>query len=258
MNEIENKKILPVVPVLANYKEFKDNITAVLVKLSEIKELTEDNKKEVKTAIAEINKTKDRISRYRIDETAKFMEYIDPYIEQCKELEKLCNDGVAGIKEKVKELEEKERADKMDTLKKLFDFMMEQCIYRNILNFNMFFEASMANKSTSLTVVEKQLGDWISDRTRDIDFIKTNTDDADAIIAIYLQNGLKLTLAIETYQARYKSEAEIKAMIATEEAPKVTFEKKIDVTVKIKQLPQSKVKALQAFLDGLGVEWEIA
>ena len=245
-------------PVLANYKEFKDNITAVLVKLSEIKELTEDNKKEVKTAIAEINKTKDRISRYRIDETAKFMEYIDPYIEQCKELEKLCNDGVAGIKEKVKELEEKERADKMDTLKKLFDFMMEQCIYRNILNFNMFFEASMANKSTSLTVVEKQLGDWISDRTRDIDFIKTNTDDADAIIAIYLQNGLKLTLAIETYQARYKSEAEIKAMIATEEAPKVTFEKKIDVTVKIKQLPQSKVKALQAFLDGLGVEWEIA
>ena len=261
---VENKTILPVVPVLTEYHEFKKNITSVITKLNTITELTEDNKKEVKTVIAEMNKTKERISRYRIDETAKFLEYINPYIEQCKELEKLCTDGMAQIKTKVTELEEAERKQKIETVHKLFDFCLEACPYRNLLKFEMFFEQSMGNKSTSLTVIENQLKEWIEARTSDFNFIKKNADEAEAIIAIYLQNGLKLTNAIETHQERYKSEAEIQAMIAVEQqsisqAPtsKPSFEKKLDITVKIKQLPQSKVKALQAFLDGLGVEFEV-
>jgi len=259
----ENKTILPVVPVLTEYHEFKKNITSVIIKLNKITELTEENKKEVKTVIAEMNKTKERISRYRIDETNKFLEYINPYIEQCKELEKLCTDGMAQIKTKVTELEESERKQKVETVHKLFDFCLESCPYRNLLKFEMFFEQSMGNKSASLTVIETQLKEWIEVRTSDFNFIKKNADDAEAIIAIYLQNGLKLTAAIETHQERYKSEAEIQAMIAVEQEPtqvlasKPSFEKKLDITVKIKQLPQSKVKALQAFLDGLGVEFEV-
>lgn len=255
----ENKTILPVVPVLTEYHEFKKNITSVITKLNKITELTEENKKEVKTVIAEMNKTKERIARYRIDETNKFLEYINPYIEQCKELEKLCIDGMSQIKTKVTELEESERKQKVETVHKLFDFCLEACPYHNLLKFEMFFEQNMGNKSTSLTVIETQLKEWIEARTSDFNFIKKNADDAEAIIAIYLQNGLKLTAAIETHQERYKSEAEIQAMIAVEEKPQVadSFEKKLDITVKIKQLPQSKVRALQAFLDGLGVEFEV-
>ena len=85
----ETKKLLPQVPVLTEYKMVKDELKSRIKKLNEITVLTEDNKKEVKSAISEINKVKDRVSRFRIDETAKFLEYINPYIEQCKELEKL-------------------------------------------------------------------------------------------------------------------------------------------------------------------------
>lgn len=93
----ETKKLLPQVPVLTEYKMVKDELKSRIKKLNEITALTEDNKKEVKSAISEINKVKDRVSRFRIDETAKFLEYINPYIEQCKELEKLCTEGVIQI-----------------------------------------------------------------------------------------------------------------------------------------------------------------
>ena len=258
----ETKKLLPQVPVLTEYKMVKDELTTRLKTLNAIEELTEDNKKNVKTAIAEINKVKDRISRFRIDETNKFLEYINPCVEQCKELEQLCVEGVSQIKAKVSDLEKKEKEQKKDTISKLFEFSMDACVYRNLLKFEMFFEDGMANKSSSLTVIENQLNDWVAQRVSDLDFIKKNTDEAEAIIAVYLQNGLKLTSAIETHQERYKSEAEIQAMIHSEVRPvggfsSSSFEKKIDVTFKISQLPQSKVKALQSFLDGLGVEWEI-
>ena len=194
------------------------------------------------------------------------MEHISSYVDQCKELEKLCTEGMAQIKTKVSELEESERKQKIETVRQLFSFKMDACQYRAILNFDMFFEQSMSNKSTSLTVIENQLTEWVSTRISDLDFIKKNADEADSIIAIYLTNGLKLTAAIESHQERYRSESEIKAMIAVEapaqatvEAPKasVSFEKKIDITVTIKQLPQSKVKALEAFLNGLGVSLEV-
>lgn len=261
----ETKKLLPQVPVLTEYKLVKDELKLRIKKLNEITVLTEDNKKEVKSAISEINKVKDRVSRFRIDETAKFLEYINPYIDQCKELEKLCVEGVSTIKSKVTELEEAEKKQKAETVKQLFLFALEPCPYKSILSFDMFFEPSMSNKTSSLTVIENQLNEWIAARTSDLDFIKKNADEADAIIAIYLTNGLKLTAAVESHQERYRSEAEIKAMISAE-APQVSanvpktsmsFEKKVDITVSIKQLPQSKVKALQSFLDGLGVDWEV-
>ena len=53
---------------------------------------------------------------------ALVLKYIEPYVAQCKELEKMCVDGVATIKAKVSELEEIERNNKIDTLKKLFEF----------------------------------------------------------------------------------------------------------------------------------------
>ena len=261
----ETKKLLPQVPVLTEYAMVKDELKLRIKKLNEITDLTEDNKKEVKSAISEITKVKDRVSRFRIDETAKFLEYINPYIEQCKELEKLCVEGVSTIKAKVTELEDKEKKQKAETVKQLFLFAIDACPYKSLLNIDMFFEPSMSNKTSSLTVIENQLNEWIKTRTSDLDFINKNADEAEAIIAIYLTNGLKLTAAIESHQERYRSEAEIKAMISAEapqtstNAPRgsVSFEKKVDITVKITQLPQSKVKALQSFLDGLGVDWEV-
>jgi len=258
----ENIKLLPEVPVLKEYQLVKDELIIRIDKLNKIITLTEDNKKDVKAAIVEMNKIKDRISRFRIDETAKFLEYINPCVNQCKELEKLCVDGCAQVKAKVSELEELEKQQKIGTLKKLFEFALEPCPFRNLLKFEMFFEQSMSNKTSSITVIESQLKEWIANRTSDIEFINNNTDEAQVIIAIYLKNGFRLTTAIETHQEIYKNESEIKAMISSEDSmlaavSKPTFEKKMDIKVSIKDLPKSKVKALESFLNGLGVDWEI-
>lgn len=261
MAENENEKLLPSVPVLSEYAVVKQELTTKIDKLNSIEHLTEENKKEVNNGIAEINKVKDRISRYRIDETNRFLAYIQPYIDKCKELEKLCTNGLSKIKSKVKELEDKERQDKISDIKVLFNFTVEQdyTSLQNILKFEMFFEDKFANKTSSMTMIEKLLKEWLQSKSSDIKFIKNSTDEPEAILAIYLGNGLKLTDAIEEYQKRFASEAEIKAAIATERTKPVvnTFEKKLDIIVKIKQLPKSKVAALQSFLDGLGVEFEV-
>lgn len=256
----ENEKLLPSIPVLNEYMIIKQELTAKIEKLNLITVLTEDNKKEVKNGIAEINKVKERISRYRIDETNRFLAYIQPYVDKCKELEKLCDTGLSSIKAKVKELETQEKENKTKDIQKMFEFVVEQDHpeLKSLLKFEMFFIDKYANKTSSMTMIEKELKEWLAQRASDIKFIKNNIDEPEVILNIYLSNGLKLTSAIEEHQKRYASEAEIKAAIAKEEAKPATntFEKKIDIQITIKQLPKSKVAALQSFLDGLGVEFE--
>lgn len=258
---MEERKLLPEVPVLVEYTQVKNELMARIDKLNAITVLTEENKKEVKTSIAEINKVKDRISRYRIDETNKFMEYINPYVVKCKELEKLCVDGVANIKAKVSELEEQERQYKIDTIRKMFEFQMEDSKFSNLLKFELFFEKSMANKGATITQLEKKCQEWRELKEQDLKFIKSNTDEPEAVMTIYLRNGLNLPNAINEYQERFKSESEIKAQIAVEQAEqttqKQTFEKCIDIRITIKQLPKSKVSALQSFLDSLKIDFEV-
>lgn len=257
MSEDENK-LLPQLPVLDEYNAVKTELEAKIEKLNSITELTEENKKEVKTGIAEINKVKERISRYRINETNKFMEYIKPYVDKCKELEKLCDTGLADIKQKVKDLENAEKALKQKTVAQAFELFMATKDYSNFLKFEMFFDEKMCNKTVSLNVIQNQLETWYNQRKADIDFIKKQVDDCDKVISIYLNNGLNLTQAIETYQSQIKSEAEIAAAMASEQAiATVSFEKKIDIVVKIKQLPKSKGAALEQFLNSLGVEFTV-
>lgn len=250
------QKLLPQVPVLTEYKLVKDELKARLDRLNAIEVLTEENKKEVKNSIAEINKVKDRIARYRIDNQNEFLKYIEPYVAQCKELEKMCTDGVATIKAKVSELEEQERQNKIENIKRLFEFRTENSTqYYKVLTFDMFFEKSMANKSTSLNVIENEMTKWIEEKDKDLKFIERRTDEPSAIMSIYLNNGLKLTEAIDTYQERFKTESEIKAMIAVEESKTKAepLEKTLDIVLSIYKLPKSKVGALQGFLDNLGV-----
>ena len=188
------------------------------------------------------------------------MAYIQPYVDKCKELENLCDTGLSSIKAKVKELEAQEKENKTKDIQKMFEFVIEQDHpeLESLLKFEMFFIDKYANKTSSMTIIEKELKEWLAQRASDIKFIKNNTDEPEVILNIYLSNGLKLTTAIEEHQKRYASEAEIKAAIAKEEAKPATntFEKKIDIQITIKQVPKSKVAALQSFLDGLGVEFE--
>lgn len=257
MPEDENK-LLPQVPVLSEYDVVKTELETKIEELNSITELSEKNKKEVKTGIAEINKVKERISRYRIDETNKFLKYIQPYIDKCKELEKLCDTGLADIKQKVKDLENAEKALKKETVLKAFELFMTTKDYSNSLKFEMFFDEKMCNKNVSLNVIQNRLEAWYNQCRSDIGFIKKQTDDSDKVISIYLKNGLNLTQAIETYQSQIKSEAEITAMMASDTAAtSETFEKKINIVVTIKQLPKSKGAALEQFLNSLGVEFTV-
>lgn len=255
----KQENLLPDIPDLTEYQLVKNEIESKIIKINSITQLTEENKKIAKNGIAELNKVKDRISRYRIDETNKFLAYIQPYVDKCKELEKLCVDGVADIKIKIKQLEDEEKKQKKISISRLFDFAVEQD-YTDIkpfLKFEMFFEDKMANKSTSLTVVEKELNDWLSKKASDINFIKNNVDEPSAVLEIYLKNGQNLTSAIEEYQSRFVTENEIKAMIADEKSSTNTFEKRLNVVVRIKQLPKSKATALQSFLNSLNVDFEV-
>ena len=143
------------------FDTLSDRLQEIIKKTSGNAELTEENKKEVKTGIAEINKVKERISRYRIDETNRFLEYIQPYVDKCKELEKLCDTGLAGIKQKVKDLENAEKALKKETVSKAFELFMATKDYSNFLKFEMFFDEKMCNKSVSLNAVADTIIDMI-------------------------------------------------------------------------------------------------
>ena len=254
----QEKKLLPQTPVLTEYLQVKEEIENRVNKYKDLKVITEDNKKEIKNSIAELNKVKQRIARYRIDNTDAFMEYIKPFVEQCKELENLCDSGTAEIKQLLADYENSEKKQKEETINKLFNFNMECCPFKELLKFEMFFDLKMANKTANLNIVEKELKEWISKRTEELNFINSNCDEPVKVIAIYLKNEFNLTGAIQEYQDQFKTEAQIEAIKA--QAVKTvhsSFERKINLKIIINFLPQSKAGALESFLKSLNVDYKV-
>lgn len=254
-------QIVPIIPTLVEYEQVKAEINAKIENLNKYEILTAENEKEAKAAIAELNKVKDRISRYRIDNTNQFLEYINPYINACKELEALCTDGVATVKAKINELETKAKNEKTESIKKLFNFLCEENSFlrKGLIKFEMLFDLKWANKTASLTIIEKELRTKLELICKDIDYITSNCDEPDVIIPIYLEKNFNLSDALQTYQSRFVSSSEIKGMIAAEKQEKIknTVEKKLDLRITVKQLTKTQAEGLNQFLKNMNVEFNI-
>lgn len=198
-----------------------ENIKNKALKLSEnlkTVEVSEENIKESKKLIAEVNKDVKKLEDYRIKVKKEMLKPYNDFEIQVKEIVKIVKEADEYVRSQIRELEEIERENKKAIVKEMFENKAKHYDFNEIITFDKFFKESMSNKTTSLDKIENELSEWLEQRKMDIEVIKSLKDDE--VLKEYLET-FNLALAIENAKVKEEENKKIEeVMKKTEKSSK--------------------------------------
>lgn len=137
-----------------NYEELKSEVKATLESYKGL-QLTDDNKSEIKSKKAELNKVSKNLNDERIRIKSDFIKPLELFESQVKEITTLIKDAVETLDTQVKQQENQEKKEKEDRLRKHFDEF--KALHENI-DFVAFEDV---NLNITLSASENKLKDEI-------------------------------------------------------------------------------------------------
>ena len=143
-------------PIEWNYEALK---TELLTKLEDYKHLqyTTDQIPTAKADRAALNSLKKALNEERIRREREFLEPFNQFKSQVKELCDLIDEPVKLIDAQVKEVENKEKEDKREQCRKIFDDMASFPGKPDWLKFEQIFNEKWLNKTTSIKSVTDEI-----------------------------------------------------------------------------------------------------
>lgn len=158
--------------------------------------VTEDNVKEQKKLLAKVNKSIKNLNDRRIEIKKEIMKPYDEFAEQIKDIETVVKKADTRLRNQVRELEEIERSDKKGKILTLWEEKIEVSPYKNILNFEHWFEERHLNKSLSMNKVEIDLDNWLVEVEKNLDYLNELEEYKEVAINEYLKDfDLAITLS---------------------------------------------------------------
>lgn len=198
-----------------------ENIKNKALKLSEnlkTVEVSEENIKESKKLIAEVNKDVKKLEDYRIKVKKEMLKPYNDFEIQVKEIVKIVKEADEYVRSQIRELEEIERENKKAIVKEMFENKAKHYDFNEIITFDKFFKESMSNKTTSIDKIENELSEWLEQRKMDIEVIKSLKHDE--VLKEYLET-FNLALAIENAKVKEEENKKIEeVMKKTEKSSK--------------------------------------
>lgn len=181
-------------------------------------EVSEENIKESKKLIAEVNKDIKKLEDYRIKVKKEMLKPYNDFEVQVKEIVKIVKEADEYVRSQIKELEEVERENKKALVKEMFENKIKHYDFNKMITFNNFFKENMANKTTSLEKIENELSEWLEQRKMDIQIIKNLRDSE--VLKEYLET-FNLALAIENAKVKEEKNKKVEeVMKKTEKSSK--------------------------------------
>lgn len=171
--------------------------------------LTDNNVKDVKKDLAAARKLTDGLDQKRIQiKNAILADYVE-FESQVKELQAIVKDAESSLRSKVKELEERERENKKAQILDIWNKRYPMYQISEMLAVNDTFERWLTpqhlNKSTSMKSVEKEMTEWLENRDKDIESLRSMDDE---YLVEYL-GCLDLPAAISAVNSRNEIRSEI-------------------------------------------------
>lgn len=187
-------------------------------------EVTEENVKDSKRLVADTRKVVNGLKDKRI---AIKKEILKPYLvfeSQVKELENIVDDADRIVRNQIREIEEKQRDAKRTAVEELWRKRLLQ--YPSLAQIpdlmEKWFPGWVLNKTASMSSIEKDMTEFMEDRTKDIETIQTMEDSAE-LLTEYI-NVLYLPEAIRRVQSRKEAEKVVQQINAEEDRePEMTF-----------------------------------
>lgn len=171
--------------------------------------LTEDNVKEVKGTLADARKLVNALEDRRKAIKKEVMAPYKAFEAQVKEITGIIDEADAALRSQVRQLEEKERAEKEAKLMQLWDLRIMHYSFNRFVPdaFEKWLEPKHLNKSTSLRMCEDDMTEFMEKIEKDVSAI-TYMEDSMDIMEAYSRT-LDMTEAIEEVrrQKEYKAQA---------------------------------------------------
>ena len=135
-----------------NYDELKNEITTKAATYLNMV-YTEDQIKEAKQDVAMLRKFTKALSDERIRIKNEYLEAVKPFENKIKELCEIVEDSITNIDRQVKEVEEKKKAEKLETIKAYF----ESCTHPEWLKIEQIFDSKWLNASVTLKKAQEEM-----------------------------------------------------------------------------------------------------
>lgn len=165
-------------------------------------EVTSENIKRSKQLLAAVNKEVNKLNDERIKAKKKLLEPYDELEKKVKEINSIVKNAENTMRQQVRELEEKERDEKEQVIRTIFEKRMKQYDFEELMGFDKFLSPQHLNKSYSMTKVESEMVKWFTKVEEDLSLIYS-MEYSYEIIAEY-QRTQNVTQSIQTVNDRHK------------------------------------------------------
>ena len=170
--DVTCNKALIQFPAFEHYKQQAQQIAEYINSIV----LTDDNVKDVKKDLAAARKVTDGLDKKRIQIKNTILADYVGFESQVKELQAIIKGAEGELRDKVRELEEEERAVKRDSIFEIWAKRYPMYGLSQYLNDDVVFEKWLTpqhlNKSTSMKSVEKDMVDYLEKTDKDLESIE--------------------------------------------------------------------------------------
>lgn len=265
-NEIEAK--------ITGISKVEDNIIDAKEYALNLKEyystlvFSEEQLKEAKDERASINKVVKKIADYRKNIVAEFKKPIEMFEKTAKETEKILKETADFVDVQVKNFENKEKEEKLESIQEIFNQLVEEL--KDILTLEKIFDMKWLNKTVKLPTIEEEIKDKLDGIRQGLKAIEELHSEFELEVKnTFLEEHFDLSKAIfkntqliEQKKALAKVEEKKEEIVQEKVETMLKEEVKEDVsdpimtyTLKI-TAPLSKQKALKQFLDLNNMEYK--
>ncbi len=176
-------QVLSSTEIKANFDETKAQLEE-LVKPYKGVIVDPSNLRESKADIARIRKVEKSIDEYRKMVKKYVLVPVTAFEDKCKELKAVCTEAVTAMDEQVKAIEQKQKDEKIESLRLYFDAQEKR--FPDYVSFEQVFDDSWENKTYPVEKAQEEIRAYIAEVEKDIDIIKSlQHDDEIALLIKY-------------------------------------------------------------------------
>lgn len=162
-----------------------------------------ENEQECKHTVATARKISDQLNQEKIRIKKTVLEPYTAFEEKVKEIIEIITEGESVARDKLKAIDNQRRAEKREEIQKIWDLRKDSFACCRYLTFDNFLQDRHLNKTVPISEVEKEMVDFLSQKTSDIYYLSKRPL-KDEYIEEYTHclNALK---AMETVDSRHET-----------------------------------------------------
>lgn len=206
--EIEGIKLVKPTIHFPEYKTLIEQAKQIASEINAMEEVTDENVKETKKVLAKVNKSIKALNDKRMRIKNEILEPYEIFNTQIKEIEGIVKSADEVVRQKVRDLEERERESKKEELREIWDLRIGQYELSKIFEFDDWLTPQHLNKSMSVSKAEEDMTAFLEQAERDLEILKGMTDSDDLILEYKECKELGVAITIVNQKKEMKKELE--------------------------------------------------